>query len=151
MGDLIRDNLASYIFITWMSGCGLLAIIHMIFDKTKDMENKKQKRCVRFIISGVFAGLWIWYFVYVNLFPIAMASYEYNHNFCEEKIGIIESVEQSEKDRIDITIDGTEYTMVYGSENPIVIVGKDIREGDTVKFVFGEKSKYIFDIYRLKR
>ena len=149
MRELITDNLTAYVIIALITGFVLLSIIHTIFDKTKGIESNKKKRCVRFSISGAFVGLWIWYFVYVNLFPISMAYYEYNHNVCDEKIGVIESIERSEKDRIDITIDGTEYAMVYSSENPIIIVGKDIGEGDTVKFVFGVKSRYIFDMYRL--
>jgi len=149
MRELITANLTAYVFVALITGFALLSIIHIIFDKTKGIESNKKKRCVRFIISGAFVGLWIWYFVYVNLFPISMAYYEYNHNVCDEKIGVVESIERSEKDRIDITIDGTEYAMVYSSENPIIIVGKDIGEGDTVKFVFGVKSRYIFDMYRL--
>ena len=149
MRELITANLTAYVIVALITGFGLLSIIHIIFDKTKGIESNKKKRCVRFSISGAFVGLWIWYFVYVNLFPISMAYYEYNHNVCDEKIGVIESIERSEKDRIDITIDGTEYAMVYSSENPIIIVGKDIGEGDTVKFVFGVKSRYIFDMYRL--
>lgn len=149
MRELITANLTAYVFVALITGFALLSIIHIIFDKTKGIESNKKKRCVRFSISGAFVGLWIWYFVYVNLFPISMAYYEYNHNVCDEKIGVIESIERSEKDRIDITIDGTEYAMVYSSENPIIIVGKDIGEGDTVKFVFGVKSRYIFDMYRL--
>ena len=149
MRELITANLTAYVIVALITGFVLLSIIYTIFDKTKGIESNKKKRCVRFSISGAFVGLWIWYFVYVNLFPISMAYYEYNHNVCDEKIGVIESIERSEKDRIDITIDGTEYAMVYSSENPIIIVGKDIGEGDTVKFVFGVKSRYIFDMYRL--
>ena len=62
-----------------------------------------------------------------------------------KKIGVINSIEQDGKDRINLIIDNTEYTMVYSSLNNYII-SRDIDEGDTVKIEFGVKSKYIFDI-----
>ena len=117
--------------------------------KTKDIENKKIKTVLRFGISGVLVCLWAWHFVYINLYPISLAYYEYSHNSVEEKIGVINSIEQDGKDRINLIIDNTEYTMVYSSLNSDDIISRDIDEGDTVKIEFGVKSKYIFDICEL--
>ena len=85
----------------------------------------------------------------MNLYPISLAYYEYNHNLTEEKVGVIDSIEQNVKDRIYLIIDNAEYTLVDSSESPAVIIGRDIDEGDAVKFKFGVKSKYIFEIYEL--
>ncbi len=107
------------------------------------------KTVLRSSISSILICFWIWFFVYVNLYPISLAYYEYNHDFAEEKIGVIDSIEQDSKDRIKLIIGSTEYTMVYSSVSPAFIIGKDFDEGDTVKIKFGVESKYIFDIYKL--
>lgn len=119
------------------------------FKNTKNIESKKIKTVLRFGISGVLVCFWIWFFIYVNLFPISLAYYEYSRNSVEEKIGVINSIEQDGKDRINLIIDNTEYTMVYSSLNSDDIISRDIDEGDTVKIEFGVKSKYIFDICEL--
>ncbi|MBR6769301.1 MAG: hypothetical protein IKM34_07440 [Clostridia bacterium] len=147
MENLIKTNVLTYAVLTAFTGFLLLSIIYGIFKKTKRIENKKKKTVLRFGISGVLVCFWIWFFIYVNLFPISLAYYEYSHDCVEERIGTIESIEQDGKDRINIIIDNTEYTMVHSSVNPAVAIGKDIDEGDTVKFIFGVESKYIFDIY----
>lgn len=87
-------------------------------------------------------------FVYMNLYPISLACFEYDHDIVEEKIGVINNIEYDVKDRMNLIIDNTEYTMVYSSVSTDDIIGRDIDEGDTVKIKFGTKSKYIFDIYR---
>jgi len=147
MEELIKTNLLSYAFLTAFSGYFLLIIIHGTFKKAKDNESKKIKTVLRFGADGVLVCFWIWFFVYTNLFPISLAYYEYNHNSVEEKIGVIESIEQNGKDRINIIIDNTEYTMVHSSIGHDVLIGRDIDKGDTVKIVFGVRSKYIFDVY----
>ena len=119
-----------------------------MFKKTKKIENKKIKTVLRFGISGVLVCLWAWHFVYINLYPISLAYYEYSHNSVEEKIGVINSIEQDGKDRIALIIDNTEYRLVHSSTDPAVIIGKDIAEGDAVRVTFGAKSKYVFDIYK---
>lgn len=87
---------------------------------------------MRFGISGVLICLWAWHFVYMNLYPISSAYYEYTHDLTEEKVGVIECIEQKGKDRIKVIINRTEYTMVHSSANPLVIIGKDIDEGDNL-------------------
>ena len=147
MYELIKSSLSTYVFMAVFSGLWLLLFVHGTFKKTKNIENKKIKTGLRFGISGVLICLWTWHFVYMNLYPISLAYYEYNHDFAEEKIGVLDSIEHDGKDRIYLIIDNTEYTMVYSSVSPAVIIGRDIDEGDTVKFKFGVRSKYIFDIY----
>ena len=147
MYELIKSSLSAYAFAAAFSGLWSWLVVYGTFKKTKNIENKKIKTVLRFGISGVLVFLWAWHFMYMNLYPISLAYYEYNHDIVEEEIGIIESIEQNGKDRINIIIDNTEYTMVHSSVNPAVIIGRDIDKGDTVKIVFGETSKYIFDIY----
>ncbi len=147
MYELIKSSLSTYVFVAVFSGLWCFLVIFGTFKNTKNLESKKIKTVLRFGISGVLVCLWVWHFVYMNLYPISLAYYEYNHDFVEEKIGVIDIIEQDGKDRINIIIDNTEYTMVYSSVSPAVIIGRDIDEGDTVKFKFGVRSKYIFDIY----
>ena len=149
MYELIRSSLSTYAFIAAFFGLWSLLVIYGMFKKTKDIENKKIKTVLRFGISGVLVCLLAGHFVYMNLYPISLAYYEYNHDFTEEKIGVIDGIGQDGKDRMNLIIDNTEYTMIYSSVSPAVIIGKDIDEGDTVKIKFGVRSKYIFDIYKL--
>ena len=146
MYELIKSSLSTYAFVAAVFGLWSLLVIYGMFKKTKDMENKKIKTVLRFGISGVLVCLWAGHFVCMNLYPISLAYYEYNHDFAEEKIGVIDGIEQDGKDRINLIIDNTEYTMVYSSLNSDNIISRDIDEGDTVKIEFGVKSKYIFDI-----
>ncbi len=145
MYELIKSSLQVYAFVAVFSGLWILLVVYGMFKKTKKIENKKIKTVLRFGISGVLVCLWAWHFVYINLYPISLAYYEYSRNSVEEKIGVINSIEQDGKDRINLIIDNTEYTMVYSSLNSDDIISRDIDEGDTVKIEFGVKSKYIFD------
>ncbi len=147
MYELIKSSLSTYAFVAAVFGLWSLLVIYGMFKKTKDIENKKIKTVLRFGISGVLVCLWAWHFVYINLYPISLAYYEYNHDFAEEKTGVIDGIEQDGKDRIYLTIDNEEYTMVDSSVSPAFIIGKDFDEGDTVNIKFGVRSKYIFDIY----
>ncbi len=150
MEDLIKTNVLSYAFMAAFIGFCVLLFICDTFKRTKNVESKKIKTVLRFGISGVLVCFWLWVFVCVNLLPISLAYYEYNHDLAEEKTGVIESIEQDTKDRIYIIIDNTEYVMVHSSASPAVIIGRDIDEGDTVKVKFGERSKFIFEIFRIE-
>lgn len=150
MEELIKNCLLFYIFATAFMGIWTFQVVYGTFKKTKNIEGKKIKIALRLAISIVLVCLLVWDFVY-NLYPVSLAYYEYKNNLAEEKIGVIDSIEQESRDRMHFIIDNTEYTMVYSSTDPFVIIGWDIDEGDTVKFKFGEKSKYIFDIYRSGR
>ena len=149
MRELIKSSLMTYAFVAVIFGAWSLLVICDMFKKTKEVENKKIKTLLRFGISGVLVCLWAGYFVYMNLYPISLAYYEYNHGFAEEKIGVVDSIEHDGKDRIHLIVDNQKYTMVYSSVSPDVIIGKDVDEGDTVQFEFGVKSKYVFDICKL--
>ena len=149
MDELIKSSLLTYAFVAVFSGLWILLAIYGTFKSSKSIESKKMKTVLRFGISGVLVCLWAVHFVYMNLYPISLAYYEYNHDFAEEKIGVIDGIEQDGKDRIYLNIDNAEYTMVDSSVSPAFIIGKDIDEGDTVKIKFGVRSKYIFDIYEL--
>ena len=149
MYELIKSSLSAYASAAAFAGLWCFLVIHGTFKKTKNTENKKIRTVLRFSVTGVLSGFWLWFFLYVNLFPISLAYYEYNHDSVEEKIGVVESVEQNGKDLIDLVIDNREYRMVYSSVKPFAVIGKDFDEGDTVKIKFGVRSKYIFDIYEL--
>ena len=149
MYELLKSSLQAYALAAVFSGLWLLLVVYGTFKKTKNIESKNIKTVLRFGISVVLVCLWAWHFVYINLYPISLAYYEYNYDFVEETIGVIDTMEQNAKDRIYLSIDNTEYTMVYSSVSPDNIIGKDIDKGDAVKIKFGVRSKYIFDIYEL--
>ena len=149
MYELIKSSFQAYASVAAFSGLWILLAVYGTFKNTKNIENKKMKTVLRFSIGSVLICFWIWFFVCVNLYPISLAYYEYSHNSVEEKIGVVESVEQNGKDLIDLVIDNREYRMVYSSVKPFAVIGKDFDEGDTVKIKFGVRSKYIFDIYEL--
>ena len=75
-----------------------------------------------------------------------MARYEYEHICAEERVGMVEKIERI-KDRIIVIIDGEKYLVVYSSgDSDSIEIGKDIDRGNIVKFRYGKKSKFIFDI-----
>ena len=108
MYELIKSSLQVYAFAAVFSGLWVLLVVYGTFKKSKKIENKKIKTILRFGISGVLVCLWAWHFVYINLYPISLAYYEYSRNSVEEKIGVINSIEQDGKDRINLIIDNTE-------------------------------------------
>lgn len=146
MEELITVNMLSYALVTSFTGILLISIIIKVFKDTKHFENKKKKTLMRFIVNGLLVCFWIWFFVYLNLLPISLAYYEYKNNVVQETTGVVEYIEQNGKDRINIIIDDTEYTIVHSSVHPVIIPGRDIDKGDIVKIKFGINSKYIFDI-----
>ena len=149
MYELIKNNFISDIIATALTGVGVLFAIYGIFGKTKEIERVKIKTILRIISSSALVCLWAWFLIYQNLYPASLAYYEYNHGFTKEKIGIIENIAEDGTDRIDFIIDSTQYTMVHSSSNPFINVDEDIKEGDLVTITFGERSGYIFDLYRI--
>ena len=77
-----------------------------------------------------------------------MAYHEYKNNSTNEIIGVVESIEQTSRDRVNLFIDDTEYTIVYSNDKPIAKTVNKINKGDVVKIVAGEKSKFVFEIYK---
>ena len=150
MEEILRINLLSYAFLTVFSAILFFQLVFGILKNTKRIENKKKKAVINSIGCGVIICFWLWFFVYINLFPISLAYCEYNNNLVEEKSGVIESVEYEGKDRIIVRIDDVKYTIVHSSVNPVVTVGKDIDTGDHVKIIFGVNSKFIFDVTGLQ-
>lgn len=146
MYELIKDSLQAYASLTVFTGLLLFSVILGTFKKTKSLTSKKIRTVIRFGVSSALICFWTWFFVYINLYPISLAYYEYNHDYAEEKIGVIDSAERDGKDRIKIVIDGKEYIMVYSSVDLFLINGRDLDKGDIVKIIYGVKSKYIFDI-----
>lgn len=146
MEELLKTSLHAYLSSEMFFGIWVVLFSAIIIVKTKNMESRKLKIALRIIICSVLTGLWAFFCVYKSLYPISLAYYEYQNNLVEEKVGVIESIEQDGKDRILISIDGTIYTMVYSSLKPYNHVTIDIVKGDTVWVLTGEHSLYIFDI-----
>ena len=144
MFQLLKSSLYAYIAVAAIVGVGILAFIYVIFKKTKNINNKKLKVLLRVVVGGISLCLWAWFYVYVNLYPISLAYYEYTNGFAEEKVGIIDSITNVTKDRISLIVDGVEYTIIDNVVAPIY--DKDIGIGDTVKLKFGKRSMYVFDI-----
>ena len=145
MEELIKTNFLTYTFLVLLTGFFVVSLGIVIFKKTKHVTGGR-KNAIRYGVTSVLAVFWIWFFVYTNFCPIALAYYEYTHDCSEEKIGIVDSVEQNGKDRIEITIDGNEYVMVYSSTKSFDMLNGNIDKGDTVKFTYGKHSKFLFEI-----
>ena len=115
------------------------------------MENPTMRIALCSVVCSAFGFLWLFFLAYQSLYPISLAYYEYKNDKTEEVIGTVECIEQTEKDIICLTIDGTEYKIVHNSAKPYVRIGIDFSEGDIVHIVYGECSQYIFDINELKQ
>ena len=150
MGALIKESFWTYFFLAIFTGLWFLYVGFGIINKIRKMENRIMPRGLCAIMCCALSCLWFFLFVYGNLYPISLAYYEYKNDKTEEAIGVVERIQQTEKDIICLNIDGNEYTIVHDSTNPYVRIGIDVSKGDVVHIVYGENSKYIFDIYELK-
>lgn len=144
--QLLEKNLETYICLAVFTGLISLLAITGLFKNTIKIENKKIKYSLRMTITLAIVILWSYFYIYVNLYPVSLAYYEYINESTEEKTGIIRNIEQESKDRINIVIDNTEYTMVHSNQNK-PFNSNNIKKGDKVQIQFGKKSKYIFSIY----
>ena len=149
MEELIKTSLLFYLFCTAFMGLWSILVVYGMFKKTKSIENKPLKNILRIGVACILFGLWTWHFVFMNLYPISLAYYEFKHDFTEEKIGVVENVEQRIKDRVYITVDGEKYTMLYNSTDSFAGNNHDTLEGNTVKIKIGKKSKFIFNVSEL--
>lgn len=148
MNELLGDYFFERVLLTAFVGIWVLSLISSVFIKTKHIENKRKKTIFRVSISCTLGCLWIYFLVYRSLYPISLAYYEYKNNSTNEIIGVVESIEQTSRDRVNLFIDDTEYTIVYSNDKPIAKTVKKINKGDVVKIVAGEKSKFVFEIYK---
>ena len=150
MYELIKSDFGSYLFIAIFSGiCFAWGGVYGIIVNTKKIENIVLKRILRVSVSVVCVGFWLWFFVYKNLYPIALAKYEYEHNCIEEQVGTVESVEMYDKGRFIMTIDGVKYTFLNDSAS-LTSIKNEKGIGNSVRFRYGKKSKVIFDISHQK-
>lgn len=149
MEEIIRKSVFLYLFLAIFVGVILIQICFYVVEKTRIFENSKIRTAVSITICGAVFCFWLFFFIVRELYPISLACYECKNEVTNESIGVIETIEQEGKDRVRLVINGKEYTLVYNSSKPFVNIGKDIVEGDSVKISFGEKSKYIFDIYEI--
>ena len=146
MYELIKSDFRSYLFIAIFSGIWFgWGGVYGIIVNTKKIENIVLKRILRVSVSVVCVGFWLWFFVYKNLYPIALAKYEYKQNFSEERVGTVESVEMYDKGRFIMTIDGVKYTFLNDSAS-LTSIKNEKGIGNSFRFRYGKKSKFIFDI-----
>ena len=150
MGVLIKESFLLYLFLAVFTGFWFLYAGFGIAKKIGNIENQRIRNGLCVIVCSALSFLWVFFFVYKNLYPISLAHYEYQNDKTEEVIGVVEYIEQTEKDIICLSIDGVAYTIVHNSTKPYVRIGIDVSKGDTVRIIYGENSKYIFDIYELK-
>jgi hypothetical protein len=147
MEAAIKESFFSYLFLALFIGVSLIQLCFAFVKKIKNVENSKIRMILCVTICSAAFCFWLFFFVIGELYPISLAYSECKNGLTEETVGVIDSIEQEGKDRVRLVIKGTEYTMVYSSSEPFANIGKDIVEGDYVKISFGEKSKYLFDIY----
>ena len=149
MEELIKQSFLTYLFLALFLGIVFIELCFLAIKKAKIIPNFIIRIISCIVICCMFVFLWVYFFVYINLYPISLAYSEYNKDLTEESVGVVDNIEQEGKDRIHLIIDDEEYIMVYSSSNPFANIGTDIVNGDCVKFKYGEKSKYIFDIYEV--
>lgn len=150
MGELLKNDFLLRALATAFTALFIFLVSRGIFIQTREMDKLKRKTLLRVGISSVLVCFWLYCFIYRMLYPISLAYYEFQKGLSEETIGVVECIEQQAKDRIYLTIDGVEYTLVHSSTDPYVRIGIDIAEGDVVHIVYGENSMYIFDIREAK-
>lgn len=146
MEELLRENLLNYIGIAIFFFIWILMAIFGIVVKTKKMEVQKIRIAICLTVGSVLMFIFSYFIVYLHLYPIALANFEYNNSLSEETEGVVNSVKIDRNDRVSLFVDGEKYIIVYSNDGPYVNIDKDIKKGDTVKIVFGEKSKYVFGI-----
>ena len=150
MGKLIHESFAMYLFLAIFTGLWFLSVGFGIAKKIRNIENQKIRKGLCVIVCSVLGFLWEFFFVYKNLYPISLAYYEYQNDKTEEVIGVVEYIEQTQKDIICLRIDGVAYTIVHNSTKPYVRIVIDVSRGDEVRIIYGENSKCIFDIDELE-
>lgn len=149
MEELLKTSFYSYAFVALFTGWWVASVSIGIIRLTKKIENNKLQIALRTVICSALIVLWSYFIVYLNAYPISLAYYEYKNNLTEEKIGVVDSIGQDDKDHMHISIDGTKYTVAYSSQKPYANGTKGIKKGDTVWILVGENSMYIFDISKV--
>ena len=146
MEELLRFYFLTYSFMTLFVGIVVFQLLFYIIKKSRKKEFSKKQTALYVVLWSACSGFFMWILVYMHLYPMFLAYYEYKNDVVEETVGVIECIEQDGKDRIYVTIDGREYVMAYSSTREIYDMDRRFNEGDTVKIQFGKRSKYIFEI-----
>ena len=149
MRELLKSNYNAYLGVTTFMGIWVLLLIYSVFKKTRDIAKGKVKNLVVVGISSVLVSAWVYFFIYLNLYPIALANYEYKNDLTKVITGTVSSIEQKGKDRVELVIDNSKYIIVHSSRNPVVDIDRNVTEGDTVSVRIGVKSKFVFCINEL--
>ena len=151
MDELLKTLLLTYLFVAISVGICIFSTVKGCIKLVNKIENNKIKYPLCIVICGALIGLWFFYFIYHNVYPLSFAYYECRNGIIEERTGYIEEINRREKDRIEVIIDGKAYMMVYGTRAPNVHITKELVAGDAVQFFYGKHSMYIFSICQQDR
>ena len=146
MEELLRENLLNYIGIAIFFCIWIFLALFGIIIKTKKMEVRKIRIAICSIVGSILIFIFGYFIVYRQLYPVALANFEYNNNVSEETIGVVVSIKVDRNDRVSLLVEEEKYIIVYNNDGVYANIDKDIKKGDVVKIVFGEKSKFVFDI-----
>ena len=143
--DFLESLVLNYIALALFTGIEFATICVWVWVKTKNAENKFIKIAFRAIICSLLIGIWSYFIVYRAAYPISLAYYECNNDLTYEIVGVIDRIEQPQKDVLEITVDNNTYRMVYGSAKAHYYFKNGISEGNTVRLKIGNRSNYILD------
>lgn len=145
MSEIINYEFTVRLVLTVFMAAFSAVVIFKLFVITKKVDNCIVKRTLRVVLSSLLVCLWLWVFCYKLLYPISLAKYEYDHDICETKEGIVCEIKRTEKSQIKITIDDVVYTVLgYNTDQNSVFIEKELRKGDFVSFQYGKNSHYVF-------
>ena len=148
MDELLKTLLLTYIFVAIFVGICMFSVVCGCIRMTDKIENNQIKYLLRIVICGALISLWVYYFIFQNVYPLSVAYYECRNGIVEERTGILDGINRREKDRIEVIIDGEFYMMVYSSQESDTQITKGLDKGSLVCFSYGEHSMYIFSISR---
>lgn len=146
MEELLKTLLLTYLFAAIFVGICIFSVVKGCIKLTGKIKNNRIKYPVCIVVCGLLVGLWLFHFIYQNVYPLSFAYYECHNGIAEKRTGNIDEINRREKDRIEIIIDGKAYMLVYGTQTPNVHITNKLDAGDTVHFSYGKHSMYIFSI-----
>lgn len=114
--------------------------------------NKGLKGFIKIAVAVVAVSLCVFLetlWVVNDLFPISLAYHEITYDLTEEYTGTVQEIERVDKFYYRVKIDGTEYRCVYYSDEPEFM--NYIKRNDSVVIQYGQKSKCIFNLKKLKK
>jgi len=145
MENLLRTSCYSYLFVAVFLGIWILLFLKA---SAKKYAQSKVRKTLCTIVCCFLLFFWLYFFVCSGVYPVTLAYYEYNNDLTSKTTGVITNIEQKIKDRIEINIDDQKYFIVYSSQKHYSAMINGLNIGDTVETIYGERSLYIFEIYK---